>query len=139
MDRLKNMRLAMADRQAVFKGECARCHSEPAAGKSGAQLYTAVCGNCHDSIHRAALVPDLKALAHPTSPEHWRKWIVEGKTGSMMPAFAQSAGGPLENGQIESLVQFLTETITRKSPNAGGALPDGRGSARTSNQSAKAQ
>jgi len=119
MERLKNMRLAMADRQVVFKGECAKCHSEPATGKSGQQLYTAVCGNCHDSIHRAALVPDLKSLTHPTSAEHWQKWIAEGKVGSMMPAFAQSAGGPLNDQQIQSLVQFLTETITNKPRNAG--------------------
>lgn len=118
MERLKNMRLAMADRQVVFKGECAKCHSEPATGKSGEPLYAAVCANCHDSVHRAALVPDLKALNHPTSPEHWHKWIVEGKTGTMMPAFAQSAGGPLTEEQVQSLVQFLTETITNKPRNA---------------------
>ncbi len=113
IERLKNMRMAAADRQIVFKGECAKCHSEPASGKTGEDLYAAACGICHDSPQRAALVPDLKNLNHPTSPEHWRKWIVEGKVGSMMPAFAKSAGGPLDEKQIESLVQLLTDNITK--------------------------
>ena len=120
-DRLKNMRLAMKDRQIVFKGECAKCHSDPAADKLGEPLYAAACGICHDSAHRAALVPDLKKLNHPTSPEHWRKWIADGKPGSMMPAFAKAAGGPLTDEQLESLVQFLTETITSKTRQASAA------------------
>ena len=124
-DRLKNMRLAMADRQIVFKGECAKCHSEPAVGKVGQDLYAAACGICHDSAHRAALVPDLKKLAVPTSTEYWRKWIADGKPGSMMPAFARSSGGPLSDEQIESVVQFLTENITNKGRQASAASSAG--------------
>ena len=56
-DRLKNMQMTLADRQIVFKGECAKCHVEPAVNKTGEQLYVAACGICHDSVHRAAMVP----------------------------------------------------------------------------------
>jgi len=123
VDRMRNMQVALADRQAVFKGECAKCHSEPARAKDGAPvvgapLYAAVCGNCHDSPQRAALVPDLKNLKHPTNAEHWKKWIASGRVGSMMPAFAKAEGGPLDEAQIESLVHFLTSTIP--SAPAGG-------------------
>jgi cytochrome c5 len=61
-DRLKNMQTALADRQVVFKkAECASCHADPAKGVAdGAQLYTSVCGICHDAEHRASTVPDLK-------------------------------------------------------------------------------
>ncbi|MCI0748609.1 MAG: DUF1573 domain-containing protein [Verrucomicrobia subdivision 3 bacterium] len=114
LDRLKNMQMALADRQVVFKGECAKCHSEPAEGKAGEQLYVAACGICHDSAHRAAMVPDLKTLKHPTNEEHWRKWIKSGRPGSMMPAFAKAEGGPLSDEQIDSLIKFLTETITAR-------------------------
>ena len=113
MDRMRNMQLAMADRQAVFKGECAKCHAEPARGQLSGLLYAAACANCHDSPQRAALVPDLKRLNHPTDAEHWRKWITSGKAGSMMPAFAKAEGGPLDDVQIQSLVKYLTETISK--------------------------
>jgi len=113
-DRLKNMQLALADRQVVFKGECAKCHSEPAQGKTGEQLYVVACGICHDSVHRAAMVPDLKNLKHPTNDEHWRKWTRSGRPGSMMPGFAKAEGGPLTDEQVDSLVKFLTDSITAK-------------------------
>ncbi len=122
-DRMKNMQLAIADRQAVFKGECAKCHAEAGLAKMGEDLYMADCGICHDVAHRAALVPDLHALPHPTSAEHWRKWIVDGRVGSMMPAFAKAQGGPLSNEQIDSLVKYLTETITDKTKAAVAAVP----------------
>jgi hypothetical protein len=122
-DRLKNMQMALADRQIVFKGECAKCHVEPAVNKTGEQLYVAACGICHDSVHRAAMVPDLKNLRHPTNEEHWRKWTRSGRPGSMMPAFAKSEGGPLTDEQIESLVKFLTDSITAKAKPVNAITP----------------
>jgi mono/diheme cytochrome c family protein len=112
-DRMKNMQLALADRQAVFtKAECASCHADPAKGKTGgAELYAAVCSNCHDSEQRATSVPDLRALPHPTDANHWRTWITHGRAGSMMPAFAQAEGGPLSAQQIAALTDYLARTI----------------------------
>ncbi len=122
VDRIKNMQMALSDRQVVFKGDCAQCHATPAVGKTGHQLYLGVCGNCHDSPHRASMVPDLRALKHPTNAEHWRKWITSGRVGSMMPAFSQKEGGPLSDEQIESLVTFLVATIPA-TPQAAPATP----------------
>lgn len=112
LERVRNMQMAMADRQVVFKNqECAKCHVEPAQNKMGHDLYVAACGICHDSTHRAAMVPDLKRLRHPTNEDYWRSWISFGKTNSMMPAFAKEHGGPLTDEQIVSLVKYLSETI----------------------------
>jgi cytochrome c553 len=116
MDRTNNMKLAMADRQAVFKGDCIRCHVTPAkdsAGhdKMGQDLYTAVCGVCHDAEHQASFVPNLHRLPEPTSAEFWRNWIMHGKPGTLMPAFSKPEGGILSDEQIESLTQFLSATI----------------------------
>src|SRR6185295_372003 len=37
MNREENQKLALADRQAVFKGDCAKCHVEKGAGKTGGE------------------------------------------------------------------------------------------------------
>jgi len=110
-DRQKNQQMALADRQAVFKGDCASCHVEPAKGKSDKDLYVAACGICHDAEHRASMVPDLHALNYPTGEEIWKNWTVHGKPGTLMPAFSIPEGGPLTDDQIASLVSYLTKAI----------------------------
>ena len=111
MDRGKNVELAKADRQAIFKGDCASCHVEKGRGKFGKELYAASCGICHDAEHRAEMVPDLHNLKHDTNADYWKTWITLGKPGSLMPAFAQSQGGPMTELEINSLVQYLANTI----------------------------
>ena len=111
--RAKNMQLAMADRQVVFRGDCAKCHAEPAAGKMGEQLYTAACAICHDAPHRATMVPDLRAMNKATGADYWAFWIANGKPGTLMPGFAKAHGGPLDEAQIRSLAAFLHEKFPR--------------------------
>lgn len=112
-DRSKNIQTALADRQAVFKGDCASCHVEKGKGKLGAELYAASCGICHDAEHRAAMVTDLKVPRGPRDLVFWQKWIMEGKPGTMMPAFAQSHGGPLTPEQIDSLTTYCYQNFPK--------------------------
>jgi cytochrome c553 len=111
-DRSRNMQMAAADRQAVFKYDCASCHVYPTYGKMGEALYQTACGICHESDHRASMVPDLKALTKPTNPAYWDTWIRKGKEGSLMPAFANTEGGPLNDEQVKSLVEYLSKKFT---------------------------
>lgn len=114
-ERIKNMQMAQVDRQVVFKNaKCAECHAEPAHGKMGEDLYRAACAVCHDTPHRATMVPDLTQPKFPTSAPYWKYWIINGRPGSLMPAFSKVHGGPLTDAQIDSLVEYLTETITKK-------------------------
>jgi cytochrome c553 len=110
--RARNLQIASGDRQAVFKNACAKCHADPAEGKFGAALYSAACSICHEAEHRATMVPDLKSLPHPTDAAYWRRWITEGKAGSLMPAFVKTEGGPLSAPQIDSLVEYLGSMIS---------------------------
>jgi mono/diheme cytochrome c family protein len=112
-DRAKNIQNALADRQAVFKGDCVKCHVDKGVAKMGAELYAADCGICHDAEHRAAMVPDLKVPRSPRDLAFWQKWIMEGKPGTMMPAFAQAHGGPLTQEQIDSLTLYLYQTMPK--------------------------
>jgi len=116
-DRQKNMELAKADRQAVFKNDCAKCHVDKSKGLAGAPLYAAACGICHDSPARATAVPDLHNLNHPTDAAFWKTMTADGKPNTLMPAFSTEHGGPLSNEQIDSLVVYLTTDFAKeKSP-----------------------
>ena len=107
--RTGNRRIAQQDRQSVFqRSECAECHGAPKSGaKKGAELFAAVCSNCHESKNRAPEIPDLASLRVVTSHDFWQLAVAKGKAGTMMPAFAQSEGGPLDDEQVRSLVDYL--------------------------------
>lgn len=110
-DRARGVAAAKADRQAVFKNDCATCHAIPGNGKYGKALYDAVCAVCHEAEHRATMVPDLHALKTPTNDQFWQTWIAHGKPGSLMPAFSTTDGGPLNDMQIASLAAYLDSAI----------------------------
>jgi cytochrome c553 len=124
-DRTRNMQIATADRQAVFKNDCAKCHAEPTVGKTGQALYAAACAICHDSDHRASMVPDLHNLGHSTDHIYWKVWVTQGKPGTLMPAFAKAGGGPLTDEQINSLADYLAEQIPSR-PTAVRAVPSAK-------------
>ena len=115
-ERARDLAAAKIDRQAVFRGDCARCHSDNIQGKYGKPLYDSICGICHDAERRAAIVPDLHNLKTPTNGEFWRTWIAHGKPGSLMPAFATSDGGPLTDIQIASLAAYLEVVMQQQTP-----------------------
>jgi mono/diheme cytochrome c family protein len=111
MMRARNRSMAQADAQAVFKGDCAKCHADPARGKMGKALYVAACAICHESKQRDHMVPDLHNLPHPTFYGYWKFVIAEGKPKSLMPAFSAEHGGPLTEDQIDSLAKILTQAF----------------------------
>ncbi len=113
-DRAKNIQSALADRQAVFKGDCAKCHVDKGVGKLGKELYDVSCGICHDAEHRAAMVTDLKVPRSERDLAFWQKWITEGKAGTMMPAFGAVHGGPLTQEQIDSLSIYLFQNYPKR-------------------------
>ena len=111
-DRTNNVKQALADRQAVFKGDCAVCHVKQGEHKYFKDLYDADCAICHEGPQRASMVPNLHTLAEHTDPEFWKNWITHGRPGTLMPAFAKAEGGPLDDMQINTLVRYLNSTIS---------------------------
>ncbi len=106
MNRAKNRETSITNRQAVFQQDCAKCHVQPAIGKTGEDLYKAACAICHESPHRASMVPALNDLNKKTYPTYWKYWMVNGGH-HLMPAFAKTKGGFLTDEQIDSLVTYL--------------------------------
>lgn len=107
---------AAADARAIFKGDCASCHVDKARGLLGRDLYAASCGICHDSPHRAGMVPDLRALKQPGTLDYWTQIISYGKPNTLMPGFARAQGGPLSDLQVASLAAWLQEAMPPRPP-----------------------
>jgi mono/diheme cytochrome c family protein len=111
--RARNMQAALADRQVIFKNDCATCH-KPSPDLMGEKLFVSTCGICHEAEHRATSVPDLHASKAPPTEAYWEAWIRYGKVGTMMPAFSTENDGPLSDGQINSLVSFLSKDFPNR-------------------------
>jgi cytochrome c553 len=107
-----NLMVAQADRQAVLRGDCATCHVAPTVGRHGAALYGTACEICHTTDdRRATMVPDLAKPTVARDAAYWRRWIEEGRDGTLMPAFGRKHGGPLDDDQIDSLVAYVLATL----------------------------
>jgi mono/diheme cytochrome c family protein len=115
-ERARDIAAAKIDRQAVFQGDCAKCHLKNIQGKYGKPLFDSVCAICHEAEQRASMVPDLHNLKTPTNDEFWRTWIAHGKAGSLMPAFSSADGGPLTDIQIASIAAYLNVAIPSQVP-----------------------
>lgn len=93
----------------LFAGSCADCHAVPAKGKTGKDLYNAVCFMCHDFPQQSgkkAIAADQSALSQLPEKE-LKKLISKGMLGTSMPGFLEAHGGPLTKQQIKSLVEYL--------------------------------
>lgn len=105
--RARNQEVSKADRQAVFRGDCASCHATPAINKVDKELFDKSCGVCHDAEHRATMVPDLRNPKRPVDRTYWADIIMFGKKDTLMPAFSQAQGGFMTDDQIFSLVEYM--------------------------------
>lgn len=101
----------------IFSESCAACHVAPTVGKKGQGLYLSACAMCHGTLKQGASAPPLnKELYQPS----WDKIIISG--GNTMPGFAKTNKGPLDKGQISSLLAHLkgedsnTQAFQSKSP-----------------------
>lgn len=87
-------------------------------------LYSQNCAGCHGDAgqHGPAMAlanPEYQALIDDAT---LRKWIANGMPGTLMPPFAESAGGTLTDKQIGVLVAGIRQRWAK--PNAfGGATP----------------
>lgn len=95
--------------QSLLMGECAGCHAAPASGKSGAELWGAVCAMCHGAEGEGVSAPALRDAAwlSANDDESIAQMITYGTANPGMPGFSALMGGPLSEGQIDSLVLLI--------------------------------
>ena len=92
----------------LFEGSCARCHSDPAKDKYHKELYNKACALCHDfpELDGHWIAPNRYEMSYRSS-KHLLNIIKNGIDNSSMPSFLKENGGPLDEKQIESLVEYI--------------------------------
>ncbi|MGB6973927.1 MAG: cytochrome c [Terracidiphilus sp.] len=88
-------------------------------------LYKENCSGCHGTSGRngAALALKNPAYLAVAGADNLRKATANGVPGTLMPAFAQSAGGMLTDQQINALVQGMLTNWGRPADFVSVALP----------------
>lgn len=94
----------------IFSTACVTCHGERAKGKTGETLFVSVCATCHKAGSKTSALDQAYLAAHPAAG--LRPKIADGT--AKMPGFAKNRGGPLTEGQIESLITYLLSVERRK-------------------------
>ncbi len=112
--------------QSMLMGTCASCHAAPAAGRTGGDLYDAVCAMCHGERATGGRAPSLR---HPSyldtrDDRELAEEIAYGTANPSMPGFADLMGGPLSRQQIDSLVRLLREWGSTTDSHQGATAPD---------------
>jgi len=116
----------------IFTSEkCTSCHVDKGFGQFGKDLFEGDCAMCHrpgakGTSHegKPSVGPVLEELElkDPALLKHMREVISQGsKTHRSMPGFSVSAGGPLSEEQIDSLVAYLK--VARSQPKTQDIAP----------------
>jgi mono/diheme cytochrome c family protein len=96
--------------QSLLMGDCATCHAQPASGKTGEPLWSAVCAMCHGPEGEGTEHgPGLRAPDYLSSrdDEDLATAIAYGTSNPRMPGFVELMGGPLSQEQVSSLVELV--------------------------------
>ena len=87
----------------VFSGDCRGCHVDQGKGKKGWDLFKADCFMCHNAGKNTSLSTMSKKTANELL-----KAIREGIPSTLMPGFDLQKGGPLDDAEINSLIDLIT-------------------------------
>jgi hypothetical protein len=86
----------------IFAEDCKTCHVERGRGKKGWDLFKADCFMCHNAGKNTS----LSTMSKKPAKEMLRA-IREGVANTLMPGFDLSNGGPLDDTDIQSLIELI--------------------------------
>lgn len=98
---------SLAKEKSIFSQECRSCHVDRGMGKKGKELYAADCSMCHGSLEEKDHVRALNGPRLAEDLEDLRALIAQGNGRGSMPGFSKAAGGPLDDAEIDSLVDLF--------------------------------
>lgn len=102
---------APAAGESIFSEKCKSCHVVKGEGKFGKELYLADCAFCHGESGEGKSASALNNQEYLTKHDagYIKDWIANGKEGSGMLGFSKAKGGPLDDKQVESLVNYIAK------------------------------
>jgi hypothetical protein len=86
----------------IFTEKCRECHVDQGKGKKGWDLFKADCFMCHNAGKNTS----LSSMSRKPRTEMLRA-IREGVDNTLMPGFDLKNGGPLNEAEIESLIDLI--------------------------------
>lgn len=94
--------------------------SNPLGTMDGQVLYGRVCALCHGDAGSGYAAPRSTALANPNflaiaDDTYLFENIARGRPGTRMSAWGESHGGPLSEGQVRAIVDYIREWQTKPS------------------------
>ena len=141
--------LALALLCALVANGCSDLPGKPAPGPevprpesvlSPHVLYAQNCAGCHgaDGLHGPSTPLASPVYQGLIDDATLRRVVAEGEPGSMMPAFAKSAGGELTDEQVDAIVHGMRADWNTGNALAGENVPpyadDGKGSVKAGEQ-----
>ncbi len=88
----------------IFSEKCRDCHVEQGRGKRGWELFKADCFMCHNAGRNTT----ISAMSKKTRRQLLRD-IRDGVENTEMPGFGIKNGGPLDDAEIESLIELILQ------------------------------
>jgi mono/diheme cytochrome c family protein len=82
----------------------------------GAELYLTYCAMCHGEDATGRVGANLQNFPGINAETAIEQTIREGVSGSVMPAWSQSNGGPLTDADIEDIGSYLVAILNGTSP-----------------------
>ncbi len=95
-----------------FAGKCVNCHVEPGIGKYGEALFEASCQMCHGlaGLGGVAFALNKSEYLKNVDKKYLKDRITNGSPKNhMMLGFSKEKGGPLDEKQIDSLVEYIVK------------------------------
>jgi len=89
--------------EAIFDKPCSECHVDRGKGKTGAELFNAVCLICHRDGEKRSNFTKFKGIPN----EELRATIFSGLSGTKMPGFSWKEGGFLTDNEIDSIIKYI--------------------------------
>jgi cytochrome c oxidase cbb3-type subunit III len=140
---------ALALSCALLASGCSKLPGKPAPGPevprpesvlSPQLLYAQNCAGCHgaDGLHGPSTPLASPVYQGLIDDATLRRVVAQGEPGSMMPAFAKSAGGELTDAQVDAIVHGMRADWSTGNALAGENVPpyadDGKGSVKAGEQ-----
>jgi len=89
--------------EAIFDKPCSECHVDRGKGKTGAELFNAVCLICHRNGKRRSDFSKFKNMEE----SELRSMIFSGVPKTKMPGFSWKESGFLTDSEIDSIIKYI--------------------------------